>query len=408
MSGRSHATWTMLALVVGTLFGPGPRAVAGPPSPTGPEAVEAQRAANLKAYEAAKEGLRRDKAGKWVVIADGKVVTWGAKPEEIVGAAPKALHRFFFQVGEEGDASAFITAWYGPRFAGLGLGGAVGADVSFGESVLFEKGGKTAAFTGGPFPRARVRISTAGGKPEVLDVFAGSVGPDLLVTPEDAERMSLARAEVPGTLTIGRELACRRVLLHVGIEGLAADGWLVGAVPKVSRARLAELARARDAGFLGEWSSTWEPVRNAQDGKWVLFGVDRVLGAGDTPAAALAAGEGVAPEAQHRLLVKLPLGEPVSYDRASFTTEATLTLGGETVKVRTSVKDPDVVLADADTAARLRLELAEEGREVALLDGTEKKAARAGAAWRGTARLGAAPAPGLGPKDLVWVVYPVP
>ena len=179
-------------------------------------------------------------------------------------------------------------------------------------------------------------------------------------------------------------------------------------MPKVSRARLAELARARDAGFLGEWSSIWEPVRAAQDGKWVLFGVDRVLGAADTAAAALAAGEGKAPEAQHRLLVKLPLGEPLSYDRASFTTEATLTLGGETVKVRTSAKDPDVVLADAETASRLRLELAEEGREVALLEGTDKKVARAGAVWRGTARLGAAPASGLGPKDLVWVVYPAP
>ena len=88
---------------------------------------------------------------------------------------------------------------------------------------------------------------------------------------------------------------------------------------------------------------------------------------------ALEAGEGKADEAYHRYLVKLPRGAPLSYDRAAFTEKAALVLNGERAEVLAAPKAyPDVFLADPATAARLRLELAEEGREVALVDGPRR------------------------------------
>lgn len=372
--------------------------------------VDAQRAADEKAYKDAKDSLYRDKHGQWVAIADGKVLAMGTKPEEVMGPGSKSGHRFVFQIGEDGDRREPLSAWYGPRFGGLGVGTALDLEASRGPSdVTLGKAGKEICFKGGPYPRARLRVGAPGGKPETLDAYLATDGPDLVITPEDYERLGLVRFEVPGKVLIGRFAEGRRVLVRVGVEGLAGDAWLVATVPTVSKLRLAELARTRDADFLSDDVDLWDDSKKSLAGSWVLFGVDRVLGSGPDASAALVAGEGKAPEAVHRSLVKLPRGEPLVFKREAFAKEESLVLGGEKVTARGGGEaHPGVYLVDVPTAASLRADLAEEGREVLLQEGAESKPARLAAVWKGPSRLGTAPASPLDPSLLVWVLWPAP
>ena len=99
----------------------------------GASAVEAERAADRAAYEAAIEGLEREHAGEWVAIAQGKVAATGKSVEDVAGAAPKALHRYLFKVGDDGDGELHANFFYGPRFGGIPLARALGIDTLGGE-----------------------------------------------------------------------------------------------------------------------------------------------------------------------------------------------------------------------------------------------------------------------------------
>jgi hypothetical protein len=129
-------------------------------------------------------------------------------------------------------------------------------------------------------------------------------------------------------------------------------------------------------------------------------GVDRLLAEGATAEEALLAGEGKAPEAYMRYLTQMPVPGEMLLSEDLFTEKVKQVLNGLAVDVRRAVKE-DVLLTDAATASRLRLELAEAMRCVFLLRNGEKIPARMGAAWT----------PPQGPAKaarVVWLVYAVP
>ena len=180
------------------------------------------------------------------------------------------------------------------------------------------------------------------------------------------------------------------------------------AVPTGTRRQMADLSRGRDFDWFQEFGGVWNmdpwaSRKKALAGKWVLFGVDRPLGDGDTAEQALLAGEGKAPEAYHRFLVRLPRGEEAVYEDAAFSEKARVVLNGEEVEVRRDRKRADdLYLADEATAERLRLERADEARCTFVVRGGVRLHAHAGAAW-----IGKKPAVGETGK-LAWVVHPLP
>ena len=376
--------------------------------------LEQLRAANAEAYAREQAALVRDHKGEWALIAGGKLVGTGKTLDDVSERAPEAKHRFLFKVGGEGDEETQITTWYGPRFSGTALPMALGFEFRLGPG--WRRGEETLPrSTAEPFPRTPVEVRAPGAKGETLDVFIGTVGPALVLTPDDFDRLGLARSEVPGTLTVktmmgGFQVPCRRATVRVAIAGGDAQAILVAAVPTVPRAQLVDFGRWRDFDFfqgVEKGFGVWPMMPEAHLTGWVLFGCDRVLGHGDTAADALALGNAEAPEAYHRALTKMPRGGEVVYDAAAFTEVATPTLDGERVTVRRSkTHGDDVYLSDEKTADRLRLELAEDMRCVFVLEGGKRMPARAGAAWRGGRRVGVPASPD--PVPLSWVVYPLP
>jgi hypothetical protein len=371
----------------------------GAPSLAGEDAagaVELARERNRKAYEAAKPDLHAKHTGEWVVIADGKVAAYGKRPEDVQTTAPDAAHRYLFEVGKEGDGEFVANFWYGPRFGGGALAGALGI-TTFGAE---DDDPATA------FPRTKVVLSTPSGQREEMDVLVGTVGPPLLVTLDDAARLNLSRYEVPGTLTASwLPFGFRRATVRVSQPKHEGGAWLSAAVPMGTRAQLVELTRGRDSGYFedrfGVWAmDPWAAKRRSLTGKWALVGVDRLLAEGATAEEALLAGEGKAPEAYMRYLTQMPIPGEMLLAEDLFTEKVKQVLNGLAVEVRRAVKE-DVLLTDAATAARLRLELAEAMRCVFLLRNGEKIPARMGAAWT----------PPQGPGKtarLMWLVYALP
>jgi len=358
--------------------------------------VDAERAANRKAFEASIAALRSEHAEQWVAIAGGKVAATGRTPEEVAAAAPLALHRFIFRVGDEGDGEFPANFWYGPRFGGFGLAEALG----------ITRIGETTEET--PFPRARIDVVTLSGEHESMDVLVNTVGPPLLLTLDDAEQLRLARFEVPGALKSSWiPFPFRRAVVRVSLPGKEGT-WIVAAVPTGTRKQLAELSAGRDFGYFEEqggiWAmDRWAAKRRSLEGRWALVGVDRLLGEGATAEEAFLAGEGKAPEAYHRFLTRLPRTGEVVHEESAFTETAKVVLNGTEVEVR---RDPQRLdgpfLADEATAASLRLETAEDAHCQVLLRAGTRIPARAGAAW-----LGRKPATGARGR-LTWVVTPLP
>jgi hypothetical protein len=259
------------------------------------DAIEKERSANLLFYRSKNgEDFRSENDGMWVAIADGgdrRVVATTLEavigPDDPTKPAPK--HRFVFRLGEEGDKEDFVSSWYAPRFAGMGLPSTLGIDATLGDGVTLKKGAMSVEFhQPTPFPRIRLEIGTPDGKatlgegPATPEVFLGSVGPTLMLTPQDDERLDLARWEVPGRHVVAGVL-CRRVLVRVAVPGLAGAALVVAAVPDVAYERLVAMARSRNRFW--EWSESLKsslglPTANDPRGTWVVFGNDRILGRG--------------------------------------------------------------------------------------------------------------------------------
>ena len=379
--------------------------------PAAAPTVEQERDRDGKAYAAAIGGLKRDHSNEWVVIADGKVAATGPRVADVLGTGAKALHRYVFQVGEDGDASEMITMWYGPRFCGAGLPMALGFEFALGggwrrpaDGATFEQMKDET-----PFPRNGVQVGPPGGRSELLDVLIGTVGPPLMLTPDDFERLGLARFEVPGTLTVFG-MPCRRAVVRVALPGFDAEATIVACAPSVPRKQLVESSRWRDIGWFedrfGVWAmDPWASNRKALEGRWALIGVDRLLGDGDSPEAALLAGEGKASEAYHRFLTRMPRAEERVYDESKFSKPSKVTLNGLELSLRRATIDgAEEFLADEATAQRLHLELAEEARCAFVLRDGKRIDAHVGAAWLGKRPTAAE----HGGAKIAWVVYALP
>ncbi|MBL9086522.1 MAG: hypothetical protein JNM10_05225, partial [Planctomycetia bacterium] len=233
-----------------------------PVAPDAPATIAAARARNLEAYAREKARLHRDLVGKWVVIAERDPATVeGAYKSVVVGETLDAVaaigavspHRFVFRVGEDGDEDVFVSSWYAPRFAGHGIATALGMQVVMHGAVDVSKDGRSATFGGPtPFPRVAFHLAALDGTASprngdaTPEVFLGSVGPDLMLTPQDATELRLARWEVPGTVTVGG-VPCRRARVTASVPAVGASGSVVACVPDVPMEDLVARSRARHA-----------------------------------------------------------------------------------------------------------------------------------------------------------------
>src|SRR5262245_25199102 len=307
------------AAVVALLFWPSRRAEQDdvPPrgdAPADPSAdlaaTSRQRVANRKEYDREIGRLRGSATGMWVMISAEpppglvgafKPVVIGHSAEEVGRFAPHAKHRYVFRVGDEGDLEPFASEWYAPRFAGSGFAQALGVrTMGVDNSIVVIKGdARVERKDATPFPRVPVSITTPDGSattpPDAQpEMWLGSVGPTLMLTPEDDARLGLARWEVPGVENV-MDVPCRRVLVRAAIPGIPGDTTVVGAVPDVSREVLVGLSRARNSFW--SWAESLRPSLDLPRegdarGQWIVFGNDRVLGRGPRTETEIAEDEG--------------------------------------------------------------------------------------------------------------------
>jgi hypothetical protein len=414
------------AALTATTVRAGPPESAPAPAPVESPELVAARAKDLAAYEAAKGSLSRDDAGAWVVIAGGKIAAKGKDLADVKPAAHDAAHRFVFRVGDEGDRDGLLNNWRAPRLAGLpfvrALG--VGFELDPNGSVSLTKGEERATFEShSPFPRIRANIASPDGTPlaaegaKLPELFLGTVGPELVITPDDAVSLHLERWEVPGTLQVFRgSIPCRRVLVTVSIPGITGDATFIAAYPTVPRERLVDLLRW--ANHFWSWGAggpiSKMAIEDVPEGEWVVFGNDRVLGHGATPEDAVTAADAETEFAYHRFLLRVPQDLPQPYipvggerDKPHVfdlkkSTKTTVTLNGRRVEATPAVDEtpdhvvsgfeaveaatPTYVVSPADAVA-LHLEMAEAPYDARVVESGDPKAAvryaRAGRAWIG-------------------------
>jgi hypothetical protein len=394
--------------------------VACEPDPFAPDpAIAAAREKDQAAYDAAKAKLHAEDAGNWVVIAEGLLAGKGRTLDDVKAIRREATHRFVFRVGEEGDKSGDASSWYAPRFAGRSLLGALGVrmiDDPDGQITL-QKGSAQVVFgQGEPFPVSHLRLASPDGEPEATrsgkpaEVFLGTVGPALLMAPEDAVRLHLERWEVPGTEAFFQgSIPCRRALLTVSVDGLPGDAVVIGCYPVVEHARLVDLERGRDRDVLARHPP------EVPAGEWVLFGATRMLSHAATREDALALGVPQVEMAHHRFLLKCPeevpswmirAGEawpkPRSFDVTTFRASRTR-LNDVEVDARSSGGNSPTFVVSAADASRLHLELAEAPWDAAYVDGNPPAAhpARGGYAWTDVSN----PSGGPSKRVLALVLY---
>ena len=353
--------------------------------------ADEERATNTEAYEKLKPTLHEKHKGKWVVIAKGALALVADTFQEVLAADVPGAHRFVFEVGTEGDLETFVSTWYAPRFAGPTLAKALEVDWSSGPNGLeiWRKGGaRKKSFTKGPFPRMRLDIGAPGGRREGLELFLGTVGPPLVLTRADHERMGLARFEVPGTHKLLLVTKCDRVLVQVAIDESDTPRTVIAAVSRESDTTMIGLARSRHRFW--DWGGSLSEAATApHDRGWILFGNDRVLGAGSSPEQAVKDGEGATDFAYHRYLVRMPY-EPqtVMLSFARLPSPETLRFEdtqGQVVPVTIQMRlhgEVDISVIDEPTARALGLHM----REVPMQYGTTRDEktvpVRAGYVWR--------------------------
>lgn len=376
---------------------PEQRAVARDPWEEPPGVAE-QRAANEACWERERARLAKELPGQMVVIAHGQVVKASSgdrppSPERRAGGAGGAgapiVHAFTFRVGQDGPREApFFSSWYAPRFAGAELAGVLGADWQMGAGgTRLTKTGKPERRGVGPvFPRLPFDLEgpprepgAPGARLQGQEVFLGSLGPPLMLTPEDAVALDLFRWEVPGLVTVWGRLRCRQAVLSVGVSGWDDPHWVTALWPLEPRERLVDLARGRDrfwgwGGDLGAQAVAESPGLPGEERTWLLFGRDRVLGRAATPGELLLEVEADAEPTYHRFLMRWPREEALELEEAALAPPRTQRLGDLDLPARafTGLNAEATWLVEAQDALRLRLERAEEGRDLLLrrADGT--------------------------------------
>ncbi len=356
-----------------------------PYAPEDPIVVRA-READEKAWTSMAADVVAKHKGAWVVVGDGKLLAVGKTLAQVAETGADLPHRFVFEVGTEGDEEQFISAWYGTRFCGGEIHAALGTDWQGGAGGFrLSKGGKTVRATlGDAFPRLVVHLLDP--DPRMHDplasiageVFFGTVGPTMMLTPQDHQRLGLARFEIPGTAKVAAFGSARRALVRVRIPELEADATIPALVPAMPYETLVGFARWRNswwqwgesiqpklpetAPFPGSAGPPVPPPREA----WILFGRDRILASGDSPSAALAAAATLEDVDYHRFLMRIPREGGLTLREADFEKEPrSLDLNGGAHPGRPS-KAGGPILVTAEVGRALRLELAEDPRDLRL------------------------------------------
>ena len=362
------------------------------PPPVAAADVDAQRTKNEAAYASLKASLHEDHHGKWVVIAGGKLAATGKTLADVTTSPIEGAHRFVFQVGTEGDQTSFISTWYAARFAGPPLAGILDIDWTMGPNgveVWREGGPRQKSFGARPFPRLRFAVGAPGDeRREPLELFLGSVGPPLVLTRADYERLNLARFEVPGTHTM-MDVPCTRVVVTAGITEQDTARPVIAAVSRAPDEQMIDFARWRHRFW--DWGGGLGAQAIAPHSQgWIVFGNDRVLGAGATAEAAVRAAKGATDFAYHRYLVALPLAtDPVPLEVAPAGKEPVRAVPME--GPLGSLGRPSALLARGDevlptvneaTAQRAGLQLLECPRPYTVSVRGMSYTARAAFAWR--------------------------
>lgn len=394
--GLAAAAAVLVAFLVGTPRDEQDPSVASDPVVAVAGNADAEREANEAAYEKLKQDLHAKHDGKWVVIAKGALALVAERFKDVVATEVPGAHRFVFRVGTEGDLDTFISTWYAPRFAGPALAKVLDVDWSSGPTGLEiwrEGGPRKKSFVGGAFPRMRLDMAAPGGRREGLELFLGSVGPPLVLTRADHERMGLARFEVPGTHKL-LMMNCDRVLVQVAIDASDTPRPVIAAVSREREATMVGLARSRHRFW--DWGGSLSTIATApHTNGWVLFGNDRVLGAGATPEEAAQAGQSATDFAYHSYLLeipyvprtamltftRLPSAETIRYEDAQ----------GQVVSVPIDVRlggEVNLPVINEPTARALGIHMREVPMQYATKRDDKTYAVRAGYAWRveGTAR----------------------
>lgn len=222
--------------------------------------VEAERAANLEAYETVyldiKDALVESSAGKWIAIVDGHLLPMntmgGVEPadslEQVAAladeAAPDAQHRFIFRIGEDGDVAHHFTMSTRPNIIGrqflrhlgprcwvaAGAGTYIGPrDAKDASDPRVTKVGGTSA--DGEYVTAH--LGTPDDEGDTVDasfhVATGFSG-YTIIDVGTAEALELALWEVPGAVRVEIQGDLRRARAWFRVDGAPIDRALPVAV----------------------------------------------------------------------------------------------------------------------------------------------------------------------------------
>ncbi|MAG56630.1 MAG: hypothetical protein CMJ83_10105 [Planctomycetes bacterium] len=209
------------------------------------------RAKNLavwrRQYRPQAAALAKEKVTGWVMIVEGMLlpvdgkgkVMPGTRWPDLVALAerlhPGAVHRFLFQVGEDGDQAHFYTMGEFPHGIGSGLVTAVRKATSSGwlstphQIWLKSKSNSESTIISEPDPKGipyvPFSVGAPGGETKVSHAFgfaSAFTGP-AVVSEETARKLDLARYEIPGTMTLNRHAKCRRARARFVLKKAKAD-----------------------------------------------------------------------------------------------------------------------------------------------------------------------------------------
>ena len=224
-----------------------------------------------------------------------------------------------------------------------------------------------------PDPRLHEPLASVAG-----EVFFGTVGPTMMLTPQDHRRLGLARFEIPGTVKVGEFGSARRALVRVRIPELEADATIPALVPAMPYEALVGFARWRNSWW--QWGESIQPKLPetapfrgsagppvpAPREAWILFGRDRILASGDSPSAALAGAASLGDVDYHRFLMRIPREERLTLREVDFAKEPRdVDLNGAKHPARPSTPGGPL-LVTPEVGRALRLELAEDPRDLRL------------------------------------------
>jgi hypothetical protein len=209
-----------------------------------PATHEQLRGMNVAAYDASRERLSKEAAGKWAVIVRGQAhLPFGSFEEARAAAdrlAPTDSHRFIWRPGTDDVRQEFnLSMWRDEpgkkgNWAQLGIAFAVRTKVaetlSPSQGTEWSLNGKTMRWPHPGGTRVTLRLqSPCGEQQEDVDMARSlSFVHDITVTPDVAGRLGLERAAVPGeAVPEGTDVKYRLALVRVKEPTLQIDELVV-------------------------------------------------------------------------------------------------------------------------------------------------------------------------------------